>query len=155
MSQWFHHVSWFDSDAQVQDVLQCGGITMPHEETKMSKMTKSQCHKMLGKTQQNVTLYHLVSSCNHHVSSCIIMYHHVSSCILDILVSECMLWAVAMSCHFRTVLIWHTSCSSRQGQLALGHCWSAPVGFQSTACHPLRVSLTVRVCVCECETQLI
>lgn len=31
-----------DPDAQVQDVLQCGGITMPHEETKIDQVTMSQ-----------------------------------------------------------------------------------------------------------------
>ena len=128
-----------DPDAQVQDVLQCGGITMPHEETNIDQVTMSQA---AGEDWAYIYIYMYVVICK-TIWSCIdddyeIMYHHVSDCII---------WAITMSSHARTVLIWHTSCSSRPGQLSLG-CWSAPVSFHS-ACHPLRFSLSLcAICLC-------
>ena len=117
-----------DPDAQVQDVLQCGGITMPHEETKIDQVTMSQD---AGEDSSQLLMY---KSCINHVSSYIRLYS---------IGFDCILWAVTMSSHVRTALTWHTSCSSRPGQLALG-CWSASVGFHSTAT-PCGVSLTVFV----------
>ena len=115
---------------QVQDVLQCGGITMPHEETKIDQVTMSQ-------DAGEDSAYMYIQSQLIMYKSCIIMYLIVFDCIP----------LYHMGCHHvkpcqdGTDLAYFLQLQTRTTCMGLLEC-TCRFSFH---CHPLR-----GLCLCMC-----